>query len=322
MTLVLVVSNTQDTHVELVTDRLSSAGHDVIRFDTDRVGVGCAAAFTDSGSGPAPRLVIDDRVIDTLEVGSVWWRRPEPIRAPGQLESGSVAFADQEWSASVHGVLRTIDGLWVSHPEALRLGGHKALQLQRARSLGLRIPETCISADPAVVRAFCERHDYRVVAKLVSGGPPRVAPPDLQYMVFTTPLGPDDLADDESIAAAPAIYQAYIEKAYELRVTVVGEEIFACAIESQATPRTAIDWRHYDLDNTPHYACRLSPEVRDACLRLTRGFDLAFAAIDLIVTPTGDVVFLEINPNGQWGWIEEMTGLPIAQALADLLTKR
>lgn len=319
MTLVLAVSNTADTHVPLVSQRLADAGHQVVRFDTDRVGKGCSISFASEGRRADPYLIVDDVVISATDVGSVWWRRPEAIR-PGAFQDAEAGrFAEQEWAAAVHGVLRSIDALWVSHPESIKLASHKIMQLQLAQRLGLQTPATLVSADPSQVREFCERNDYRVVAKLVSGGPPRVEPPTLQYMVFTAPVTPDDVADDVAVAAAPAIYQRYVEKDYELRVTVVGDSVFACAIDSQATPGTSIDWRRYDLDRTPHRAVSLPSELREACLELTRQLGLAFSAIDLVMTPDGDPVFLEANPNGQWGWIEELTELPIAQAVAELL---
>ena len=320
--LILVVSNTKDTHVDLVTDRLVADGYTAVRFDTDRVGRECNILFTDDGTIADSRIIVGEFDFSAADVRSVWWRRPEAIGVLGEgRDRDASLFAAHEWTSAVHGVLRTVPGLWVSHPEALRLANHKILQFRAAHAVGFATPATCISADPVVVRAFCEQHGYRVVAKLVSAGPPRVEPPDLQYMVYTTPVTAADLANDDALMAAPAIYQEYVEKDHELRVTVVGDSVFACAIESQATPRTRIDWRHYDLDRTPHRAVDMEPQLRSACVQLVRRLDLAFGAIDLIVTPDGEVVFLEINPNGQWAWIEELTGLPIARALADLLAQ-
>ncbi|MCA1693463.1 MAG: hypothetical protein LC749_01330 [Actinobacteria bacterium] len=110
--------------------------------------------------------------------------------------------------------------------------------------------------------------------------------------------------------------------AWELRVTVVGDQVFACRIESQVTESTRIDWRRYDLENTPHVAHRLDPDIERRCVVLTRHFGLEFSAIDLIVTADGETVLLELNPNGQWAWIEELTGLPISAAIADVLARR
>jgi glutathione synthase/RimK-type ligase-like ATP-grasp enzyme len=321
LSLVLVLSNTQDAHVELVTNPLSAAGHLVARFDTDRIHSGCDLSFAiGPGQDGGARFVVDNFEFGAEQVDAVWWRRPEEVTVGDHLaDEPARTFARNEWHAAIHGALRTIDGRWVNHPERLRFARHKVPQLKLARELGFVVPDTCVSADPRRIRTFCELHDYAVVAKLVDAGPPRVDPPGLQYMVYTAPVTKEDLSSDAAIAAAPAIYQAYVKKAYEVRATVVGDCVLAAAIHSQATERTRDDWRRYDLDNTPHEAIELPAAVTARCLQLTHRLGLLYSAIDLVVRPDGEVVFLEINPNGQFGWIEDMTGLPIAASLAELL---
>lgn len=117
------------------------------------------------------------------------------------------------------------------------------------------------------------------------------------------------------------MFQELIEKAFEVRVTVVGKQVFATEIHSQQSQRTKDDWRRYDLENTPHKEHVLPSEIESACLNLTRHYSLAFAAIDIIVTPKGKYVFLEINPNGQWLLLEKLTGQPISEALAQMLVR-
>jgi glutathione synthase/RimK-type ligase-like ATP-grasp enzyme len=115
------------------------------------------------------------------------------------------------------------------------------------------------------------------------------------------------------------IFQQYVPKRVELRVTVVGRRVFAAEIDSQASRSTRHDWRHYDDPNVQYRIHTLPPEMARACVRLVEALGLSFGAIDLIQTPEGKYVFLEINPNGQWGWIEDLTGLPISDAIADWL---
>jgi glutathione synthase/RimK-type ligase-like ATP-grasp enzyme len=105
----------------------------------------------------------------------------------------------------------------------------------------------------------------------------------------------------------------------EIRATIVGNRVFAAEIHSQNSPKTRDDWRRYDFDNTPHLPHQLPLDMEQKCVDLVRHLNLNFGAIDLILTPQGEYVFLEINPNGQWGWIEELTGLPICAAIVDLL---
>jgi glutathione synthase/RimK-type ligase-like ATP-grasp enzyme len=115
------------------------------------------------------------------------------------------------------------------------------------------------------------------------------------------------------------LFQAYVPKRSELRVTVVGERVFAAEIGSQATHHTRHDWRRYDMAHTPHTPHALPEPVARAAVALVRALGLVYGAIDLVLTPDGDYVFLEINPNGQYLWIEHLTGLPITAAIADHL---
>jgi glutathione synthase/RimK-type ligase-like ATP-grasp enzyme len=115
------------------------------------------------------------------------------------------------------------------------------------------------------------------------------------------------------------ILQAYVPKQLELRITVVGQQIFAAEIHSQQTHHTRHDWRRYDLSNTPHFPHELPLEVSERCIQLVNRLELCYGAIDMILTPDGQYVFLELNPSGQYGWIEQETGLPISSAICDFL---
>lgn len=113
--------------------------------------------------------------------------------------------------------------------------------------------------------------------------------------------------------------QRKVEKDFEIRVTAVGERLFPCKIESQHTDRTRIDWRRYDIPNTPHSTFELPRDISDKLLEMMRIFGIHFVAFDLAVTPDGKFVFFEMNPAPQWVWIEELTGLPITDAIIDEL---
>jgi glutathione synthase/RimK-type ligase-like ATP-grasp enzyme len=124
----------------------------------------------------------------------------------------------------------------------------------------------------------------------------------------------------EALPVMPVILQNYVEKRIELRITVVGERVFACAIHSQeGDAATRVDWRN-DIGALRHESFTLPPEIEEKCVALVRDLGLEFSAIDMIVTPDGEYVFLESNACGQWLWLERRAGLPIAGTLADLLT--
>ena len=139
--------------------------------------------------------------------------------------------------------------------------------------------------------------------------------------LFTASVPRRRLTGRHRLRYGPAILQPNLPKAYELRVTVVGERVFAARIDSQASRLTALDWRHYEDPKVGYAAYDLPRDVADRCVRLVAGLGLSFGALDFIVTPDGRHVFLELNVNGQWAFVEMLTGMPIGDAIADWLAE-
>ncbi|HEY5865570.1 MAG TPA: hypothetical protein VI542_08485, partial [Candidatus Tectomicrobia bacterium] len=139
------------------------------------------------------------------------------------------------------------------------------------------------------------------------------------FVRYTELVTKRDIGYAHAIRYCPMIFQAYVPKQIELRITVVGRQAFAVAIHSQATNHTRFDWRRYDQDHTPHSPHELPSDIEQRCIELVRRLGLCYGAIDMVLTPSGQYVFLEINPNGQYLWLEQATGLPISEAICDLL---
>jgi hypothetical protein len=127
----------------------------------------------------------------------------------------------------------------------------------------------------------------------------------------------------DSVALAPNIFQPYIEKAYELRCVVMGDKSFTAKLDSQAHESTRKDWRAGDVEEEEleYEVFDLPERVQAGLHRLMHSFEINLASIDMIVTPEGEFVFLDLNPNGQWLWLEEELGLPLIASMADLLTR-
>jgi glutathione synthase/RimK-type ligase-like ATP-grasp enzyme len=152
----------------------------------------------------------------------------------------------------------------------------------------------------------------------------RARPPEdpvVQGEIFTTPLVGYAREDFEPVRHSPCLFQEYVPKAFELRVTVVRDRVFAAEIHSQALAATRHDWRRPELSDVPHRPHELPEAIAGRCVCLVARLGLQFGAIDMIYTPSGEYVFLEINPNGQYGWIEDRTGMRISQAIAEALVE-
>jgi glutathione synthase/RimK-type ligase-like ATP-grasp enzyme len=204
----------------------------------------------------------------------------------------------------------------MSHPAAVWQAEHKPYQLSVASGIGLRIPPTVITNDPSAIRESFAEFGGMVVKPARSG---HVIRNGQEYSIFTSRVLEEHLDELESARWSPAIYQALIPKRFDLRVTIVGRRVFAAAIDSQSDPAASIDWRHTKNPRLPHHPITLPEHVIGHLLHLMDSLRLTFGAIDLIETPEGEYVFLEINPSGQWLWLDDMLELGISDAVADWL---
>jgi glutathione synthase/RimK-type ligase-like ATP-grasp enzyme len=274
--------------------------------------------FAIEGERTRTRLHADDHEIDGNDVTAVLYRHLHLREVPHIPDPKARELAESELRAALEGSLLALDAYWLNHPYANRLARNKPLQLALAVREGLSVPETRITDDPDEIRELHRRWGGQMVAKLVGGQ--IVAPTvDEQYVVYTTLVEEDDLRSAAALAACPAIYQRRIEKAFDLRVTIVGERLFACRIDSQDTEQGAVDWRHAGVAALPIRTCELDADTAQRCLALMRRLDLDLAGLDLIVTPEGETIFLEVNAMGQWLWVQEATGMPIASAIVEQL---
>jgi glutathione synthase/RimK-type ligase-like ATP-grasp enzyme len=254
-------------------------------------------------------------------VTAVWWRRPQPPRAAPAL-SGTAAATEVEAEAAdvLAGVWEMLDVPFVpATPGVLTRAAHKLHQLSLAGRLGFEIPGTLVTNDPEAFLNHYADASGRLITKRAARSQRMTTADGRVTGRATLAVRPGDLVAVESLRLAPIMSQVMIDKAFEVRATVVGTEVFAAAIHSQETHHTRVDFRSYDHAHTRITPYALPGDVGDRCIALTQALGLRYSAIDLIVTPEGRVVFLEINPAGQYLWIEKATGLPISRKLATLL---
>jgi glutathione synthase/RimK-type ligase-like ATP-grasp enzyme len=261
---------------------------------------------------------VGEQELDSSDVTAILYRHLHLHEAPHVADPQARELARSELRATLEGALLAIDCYWLNHPYANRLARNKPLQLALAARLGLAVPETQITDDPQEIRDLHEHWGGAMVAKLVGG---QVVMPGSEepYVVFTTPVSAEDLSSEEALGACPAIYQRRVEKAFDLRVTVIGERLYACRIDAEQEQGAALDWRLGGLQAAAISSVQLEDGVASRCLALMRALNLDLAGLDFIVTPEGETVFLEVNAAGQWLWVQQATGMDIAGAIAERL---
>ena len=316
---VLIVTTKTDITTDLVLLEFHKRGTRYIRFNTEDFPQKVALSWRLTSNGVEGFLEFPRNTLSLNDVASIWYRRPvSPQISAAVQNEGFRRFAQRESAETLSGLWRTMDCFWMSRPEAINYANYKPRQLKVAQEIGFTIPKTLVSNSPEAVVRFqgeCER----LIAKPIFSG--NIEVDGEKNVVFTTPVNELDLGAMESIRLAPTLFQEYIYKDIELRVTVIGSQVFAASINSQDIPESTHDWRRAQSDALSFQSYTLPDWLSQKCAQLVSSFGLAFGAIDLIKTPLGRYVFLELNPNGQWGWLEERTGDPYTATIASVLER-
>jgi len=323
---ILIVTHNRDLHADLMGPMLEQRGHACVRLDLNAFprDYELTQSVRDGRCRSKLRALPGDDWIDLDQVGAVWVRKGAAYAYPSDdLGAQERAFADQETEQALFSVLYSLECFWMSHPRALRGALWKGEQLKRAARMGFRVPASIVTNAPDAVRRFRDSVDGPIIFKAMSTSTLAAERIDAHERIAgglgTTIVDEEMFAQIDAVSQMSCHFQEYIPKQYELRVTVVGERVFAARIASQDDPRTMVDSR--DMSAPIAYsACILPPEIARRCVDFVRSYDLSYGAIDLIVTPAGDHVFLENNPAGQFLYVQQLVPeLAIMEAVADLL---
>ena len=324
--MILLVTSCEDLTTDYLIRRLDDRGLDYFRFNTEEI------LSTYEISLSISKTNVDFSITDTRrefelkrsDIRAAYFRRPgTPTILDDNIEKEQKFFDVRELEETLRSIWRAIPrNRWLNHPENIWLANNKFKQLMIARDLGFTIPETLISSRPADLLRFAKAHGNLIVKAVKNGF---FNTDSSSSIMFTSPLGATEL---EAIAAGPklvpSIVQPELKKECDLRVTVVGQAVFPVALLSQQYPETSTDWRTWDITEGVyliHQRFDLPNPIRQLCLDLNQRLGLNFSCIDLVLTKDGNFVFLEINPNGQWAWIESMVGIPVRDAIIDHLTQ-
>lgn len=295
-----------------VLERLASLGREAFLFDI--ADLPDAATLTVDYRNPAePRARVAHAVagtVDLSEASAVWWRRPQLVNLQAVTDDDARGFTHGEWHEALYGVWALLACPWMNPPVQDEIASRKALQLAVASRLGFRVPDTLMTSDAGEARAFIERHGLGgTIYKIFSA--------THQVWRETRLIQADDLAMLDAVRVAPVIFQEYIRAVADLRVTVVGSDIYAMAIDTRGTAYE-VDFR-VSLQQATVTTVDLPEAVVAAIHRLMAHFGLVYGAVDLRLTEEGEYYFLEINTAGEFLFAEHLAGLPLTDAVAGWL---
>ena len=316
---VLVLTHDGDTTADRVIAELAVRGVAVARLDQAKIPMRVSLTGQISAGAAWSGWLREScgRVIDLADVRVVWHRHTRQFVVDDQMSGPERAFAYGEARRGYGGILVALaDCLWINDPMAAARAEYKPVQLAAASAVGLRIPDTMITSDPDAAYRWARNLGRPVIYKPLSGvwhadeGQVRV--------IYTTVVDDIETLRDPALAQTAHLFQEQMAKAFEARTVVVGDQVFTVRIDA-SSDNARQDWRS-DYDALTYTPIQLPAETAAALVALHQRLGLVYGAVDLICRPSGDWVFLELNQAGERGWLAGATGVPIAGALADVMT--
>jgi hypothetical protein len=343
----IVFGDAHDKHVQALTQEVLTLSPQAVLQCVPPIESG--QTFQISWAYPQEALtfyVENQPIVCTSE--TVGWVRSLGENTPvSWLKNPLHYYCHQEKLACLQAIWEGYPMQWLNPLAGVRLANHKMYQLKIAHQLGFHVPTTLVTDQTHTLQTYFPQDDTSLAIKSFERktvfrpfkkrelfrhwlhrmledalGITLTAPKHLDGSLegaYTRQLSVADLkAYASSLSQCPVTVQNYIEKSLELRVTVVRDEVFAASIDSQVTGTYLADFRKHATDYTilPY---TLDESIQKKCVALCQALGLHYGAIDLILTPENELIFLEINANPQWLWVEYKTGQPITKAMARCL---
>jgi hypothetical protein len=307
----LIVSSADDYHARVVAQEVEKLGCRSLILDTAAYPARYELCATLPFSGP---IVIRDRHSNECweidDSCGVWWRRPRSHAIPGRVAHPKLrTFAVDESRQSLLGALLARCPNFFNQVGASRQATIKPYQLALADAQGFKVPTTSFGNDPEQAKRFVSDRKGSCIYKPFTGT-------DFGFFETRRFDLPKDLDELWRIEYCPVQIQDYVPGNFDLRVTVVGTQVFTAAVDLTVS-KHGVDSRVERLPTAPF---ELPGDVEEKISALVSRMGLKYAALDLRLGLNKELTFFELNPEGQYLWIEIDTGLPISAALARALT--
>lgn len=310
--MILLIGHAHDSHTLAVEYHLRNQGVEVVRIaNPDLPTSGNLSFKIGNGQSANYTAAIKDinshyKTHDLSNVKTVWYRRPLRVVLPDDMHLEDQPVAEQEFKDFVSSIWGTLgqSATWINPWHSHVPTENKGRQLVAAQKVGFSIPDTLMSTSPTEIRNFAKQHAKTGIIFKCFNSTSWGLPDGAKAVTPTTPITLDDLSDDYSLINCPGIYQTRQEKSYELRITMLGHYPVAAKIDALGTKKGQDDWRMSNNSDRHISPYELPNGLAERCAAVMDELDLAFGCIDMIVTPDGDYVFLEINQMGQFLWIE------------------
>jgi hypothetical protein len=296
----IILTNSDDATSDYLCEKLAQHAIEFQRLDTDTLARECSIGYKAGVSC----LAINSIRIRSTDVAALILRRPKRLEF-ARVRSPEADHAADEWMEALEGFLAHIPfPRWINHPSANAAASHKIEQLTHARQMGLSTPDTLITQKPDAVKQFLIKHKYQVLTKPLAGGYIERDNQLEDTVIYTNLISVKHLKELNLISKCPTLFQQRIEKSSDVRICYLDGALTAVELIAVEQGQQRLDIRRDNMKDVKYRILEVPSAVKRSLCKLVRSYKLRFAAIDFVIDKRGNWVFLEINPNGQWAWLD------------------
>lgn len=319
--MILIVTNKNDFTVDYFISKIKNLNIEYFRFNTEEFLTNYTFEYKciKGVNIWSLRNKINNKIIESSAVSGIWYRRPVlPEYKCKNINNEILESLSKEGFAFYESIINSnIDKYnWVSNPYNIRKAENKILQSKIACNVGFLVPNSMMTNDPEAAKKFIKIHNKCCIKPLNES---ILNNDENSYIAYTAIINKSDINNIDKIKHFPIFVQQYIDKEYELRITVIGDKVIPVAIHSQTNKSTKIDWRVGNCKKVKYTKIEIPDAVSRKCLAIVKTFGLKFSSMDLIFSKDGKYYFLDLNPNGQWAWIDIKLNLKMYKELLEVL---
>ena len=301
---ILLVTNTLDKTSDYIEEKVNN----IFRFNTDKLVQYYELSFSYK-SWYLKNIITGDKVSNDTIIGG-YYRRP----SLPEIETDSLG-EEIKKSISIESYniyqtfLESIKCKWLVNPNIVRYTENRVIQLQYAKAVGFKIPNYLFTSNKNSAVDFINTY-RKVCMKPINMKPFKYK--NSMYSFYNTVIETNDVNQLEGL---PIQLQKYIEKKAEYRIIILGKEIFPVLIRYSKESENSIDWRIGNCMKVDYEKTFIEDRLRILCMKLMKKLKIKFACMDIICDFNDRYYFLDLNPNGQWVWLEELLNLGIVDSL-------